>query len=307
MQVPQVTYGDSQISINGTLLTGISKFSSEKSREVIELRELNSSTVTDRVTQTNHSIDLNLSWLLGNGTTDPFFDIKSDGLVSIEKFNIQAKDIVGTNLFSGACLKSYSVQGSVGNLVEGSISYDVDSYSWDTGRLSINDQVSDSFRPFLPNKINIKSLNAELNIDTDSYSIQSFSINVPIERKKIIRIGGQGNSQFMYPQLPIVGDFSVNIIKNSITGAQDVNVLQKGHFLVSMSDCASMDFRHYLLRDCQLISINEGIDLDSSATLDLEYKFKISGNFNTLHKDLPNNYISYLLEPITFSGQYITL
>ena len=175
VQMPRIHSSECQIFINDIRLTGVSQFEISKEREVLHLRGLNSLVVEDRISKNQHKISTSISWTLGNGTTDPFFDISTGSLVSIEEFSIKAKDFVGSNIVSGAYVNSYEITSSVGDVIKGTVKYEADSYSWDTGTITYSDQSNDSCLPFLTSSMEISSNNDELDVSSIDMSIQNFS------------------------------------------------------------------------------------------------------------------------------------
>lgn len=278
MQVFRIHSSDTQIFINGNRLKGVSDFSFSKNRETLDLRGLQSLEVDNRINQTIDSTEANLNWVLGNGINDPFFDIGISGVASIEKFLIEAKDTVGTNILSGAYLNSYEVSAAVGDLVNGSISYEVDSHSWNTGKLTYSDQTEDFNQPFLPKSIVVLPSGIECGVSSSGMSIQSLNFTIPITRKIVKKIGS-GIPKARYPEFPIIGDLSFSVLKNTLTGMSGAVVLDKGSMIISMSDCSHNGQKTYSFENCNLISFSENLDLEGNSIIDFNYKFSIGENF----------------------------
>jgi hypothetical protein len=277
VQVFRVHSSDTQIFINGVRLKGVSNFSFSKNRETLDLRGLHSLDVDDRISQTIDSIEANLSWVLGNGIGDPFFDVGTSGVTSVEKFLIEAKDTVGTNILSGAYLNSYEVSAAVGDLVNGSISYEVDSHYWNTGKLSYSDQTQDSNTPFLPKSIVVLPSGVECGVSSSGMAVQSLNFTIPITRKVVKRVGST-IPKTRYPEFPIIGDLSFSVLKNTLTGMSGAVVLDKGSMSISMSDCGYNGDKTYFFPNCNLISFSESLDLEGNSTIDFNYKFSIDNN-----------------------------
>ncbi len=287
VSVTRVHSSNSQISVNGTRLTGVSQFSFSKEQDATDLRGLGSFYVDDRITQSNSKIETTIEWALGKNISDPFFDIQQSGLLSIENFLIEAKDTVGTNTFSGAYLTSYGINASVGDIIKGTVKYDVDSQNWSPNALSITDQTNDSCLPFVPSRITIHST-AEGGVSSSGMSIQSFNFSLPINRKPVKRAGSK-NVSFRYPELPIIGDISFSILKNTLTGMKEITVLEKGTIEINLEDCLTSGERNFLFQNCNLISINESLSLDGNASIDFGYKFSYVDVYDTQNYLLDSN------------------
>ena len=282
MAVSRIHSSDTQIFVSGQRLKGITDFSFSKTREPVDIRDLHSLYISDRINSNAESVEANLSWVLGSGISDPFFDFYSSGIFSVEKFSLEAKDLTGTNVFSGAYVNSYEISASVGELVKGSISYEVDQHTLTTGRLRYSDQTNDvasGFSVFVPKHITVTSSGIECGITSTELVIQSLSFSIPIPRKKINKLGST-IPKIRYPELPIIGDLNISVSKNDFISAENATVLQKGTMTVSLKDCTKMAEKIYTFSDCNLVSFSESLGLDGNATIDFNYKFKPTTSFS---------------------------
>jgi len=272
--IPRIHSSDTQISINGIRLTGASQFDFSKDPQADDIIRLGTLYVNDRITKDAPKIEATINWTMGIGTTDPFFDIKTGSVVSIEKFNIEAKDLLGTETISGAYLTSYEISAGVGELVNGSVSYEANSQRWSsTGALTYSSQTSDSVAPFIPSKIQIANYGEGITNQTD-FSIQSFTLTLPISRKSTAVLGKK-IPKFRYPEFPIVGDLNFSVLKTVLTGMSEVPVLSKGITEIFLSNCDSSDAKIFSVENSSLVGISESLDLEGNAKVDFSYKFSI--------------------------------
>lgn len=276
MSVERVSYADSRIYINDILLTGVSSCDITTNREVENLRELGRIDISNRILKSDQKPVAKISWVLGQGSTDPFFDFQNSGIISVESFNIKKKDIVGVNEIKSGFLTSYNVNASVGNLVNGDLEYEGINFSfYETGKLTLGDQTSDSYDVFIPSKISLSASFEEG--DIFSFPIQSFQLSVPIPRKSIKAVG-EMSPKYKIPQFPIEASINFTAIKNDITGLDFSKiVLEKGDFTFDLRTCENSG-KTYTLKNCSLLGIGETIGLDGDASIDFNYTASLSGN-----------------------------
>lgn len=269
MSVDRVNYGDTRVYVNNILLTGISDCGINTERSYEDLRSYGRYDTTDRIVKSDQIPKVNLSWILGESSSDPFFDHQSSGVISVEKFNIKKRDIVGENIVSGAFLTSYSVDASVGDVVTAQAEYEGLAYSFSaTGALNRSIQTSDSYRSFIPSKITVSSNFGEGQVSP--FPIQSFQISVPIPRSPLKKLGSV-IPDYRIPNLPTEASVSFSVIKNDITGMNFAPIiLEKGRFTFEMQSCADIG-KKYIVNNCSLTSISESINLDGNATVDFNY------------------------------------
>ena len=249
-------------------MTGVSQFDFAKNRDSQDLQSLGSTHVGKSITELEPVTEIFFSWVLGEGLTDPFFDLATGDIVSVEKFVLEKKDLAGTNVFSGQYLTSYEINGGVGELVAGSVSYEGDYHFWNSNTFSV--ESNDSVKPFLPSKISISSTFSE-GASTD-LSAQNFSFSYPIPRKAIHQLGKR-NAKLRYPELPVVGTFSFSVVKNELAEMTGIVVLPTGDTNIVLEDCDGQNSITYSLKGCRLEDISESLDLDGSASIDFNYKF----------------------------------
>lgn len=279
MSVDRINYGDSRVYVNNILLTGVSNCDITTERSYEDLVTFGQYDIADRITTSNQTPKASLSWILGESSNDPFFDFQGSGIVSVEKFDIKKRDLVGENIVSGGFLTSYSVNGSVGNFISASAEYEGLGYSFSsTGSLTGVNQTEDSYPAFIPSKITISGDFPEG--DLAAFPIQSFNISVPIPRSPLKVIGGLV-PDYRIPNLPIEAAVSFSVIKNDITGMDFAPIiLEKGEFSFDMRSCNDVG-KIYRVANCSLVDISESIGLDGNATIDFNYVSSLStGSFS---------------------------
>lgn len=276
MPVDRVTYADTRVYVNDILLTGVSECSIETTRDFEDLRSAKRYDVTDRILKSNQVPKATISWILGEKSTDPFFNFQKSGILSVENFNIKKRDIVGTNEIKSGFLTSYSVEASVGNTITAQAQYEGTDYSFNsTNKLTAGVQTSDSYNAFIPSKINMSATFQEGNIF--SFPVQSFQLSISVPRTPLKRLG-EMIPKYRIPTLPVEASVDFSVIKTDITGVNFSKILlEKGNFSFLMSSCNNTQ-KTYILKDCSLVGISESVSEDGSATIDFNYVSTITGN-----------------------------
>jgi hypothetical protein len=277
MSVERVTYADSRVYINNVLLTGISSCDINTTREFEPLTPYYSLSVGDRILKSDQKPQVTVSWILGEDSSDPFFDFQTEGILSVENFNIKKKDILGTIEVKSGFLTSYSLEGSVGSLITASAEYQGNNFDLDSSdKLQLGQQTQDYYKTFIPSKIELSASFTEGQIF--SFPIQSFQLTVPIERKTI-KVLGDLYGEYRYPILPANASISFSAIKNNITGLDFSKiVLEKGNFQITMKTCDENQTKTYALDNCSLIGISESLSIDEKALINFEYTSSITNN-----------------------------
>lgn len=276
MSFDRVSYGDTRVYINDVLLKGISSCEINTTREVENLRSINHHETTDRIIKSDQKPEATLSWILGEDSSDPFFSFQTSGILSVESFNIKKKDIVGVEEVKSGFLTSYSVNAAVGDLITAEAKYEGIDFSFtEAGKLTLGVQTSDSYKSFLPSKIQLSATFQEGDIFT--FPIQSFQINVPVPRQSLKRLGEQ-SPKYRLPTLPTEATVSFSAIKNDITGLDFSRiVLEKGNFEFLLATCDDVN-KSYTLSGCSLLGISESIDLEGNAAIDFNYVASIKND-----------------------------
>jgi hypothetical protein len=278
MSIFRIDSSDKQVFINNTRLMGVQSCNIEQSKEFEEIRSIGNIGINDRVLTSNQTTTLSVDFMLcDSNQNDPFFDFQSSGIVSVESFDFNIKDLVGETVLSGAYMTSYNIQGAVGELVKGSVKYECDVLDFNsTGNLTYSDQSNDSYNAYQPQDISISTDFSE-GVSTSGLCIQNFSIDFNIGRSAVNRMGTR-TPRMRYPTLPVNGDLSFSVIKNKITGIDLSSlVIDKGLLSIKLNDSQANE-RQYNISNCSLLSISEGHSLDENATLDFNYTFSINNN-----------------------------
>ncbi len=275
MSIFRVHSSDKQVFVNNTRLLGVQNCDIETSKAFEEIRPIGNIKITDRVLTSNQTTNLSIDFMLNDSLqNDPFFDFQTSGILSVETFDFNVKDLIGESVISGAYLSSYSVRGAVNELVQGSVSYECDIIDFNTtGYLTYLDQSSDTFNVYQPQDISIIS-NFDEGVSTSGLCIQNFDLSFSIDRTAKNRLGTR-TPRLRYPNLPIKGGLKFSVIKNRITGI-DLSPLIMGSGDLSIKLNANMlNEREYLIKNCSLVSISETHGLDDNAIFDFEYVFSI--------------------------------
>ncbi|MDB4314548.1 hypothetical protein N9955_00815 [bacterium] len=283
MSVDRVNNGDTRIYVNNVLLTGITDCQITSQRGVENIRTLKRYEIVDRVQLSNPTPTAELSWIIGEQSTDPFFDFQNSGVVSVESFLIEKKDIVGTNTLSGAFLTSYSVNGGVGDTVTASASYEGINASYaQTGSLARGADTADFYNVYIPSNISLSATFDEGQIFT--MPIQTFSVDVPISRRPVKKLG-DFYTEYRMPELPAELSISFSAVKNDVTGLDFTKILlETGNFRIEMNSCNNVT-KAYDISGCSLLGVSESSALDGNATVDFSYVASLTNssfNFSNL-------------------------
>ena len=286
MAVSRIHSSNSRIFLGTTGLKGITKYDFSFDQDVNTLQGLGDYHISNRIKNPNQKVDFSLSWILATGANDPFYDFYNpdSGFISVQKFDFTIKDLVGSNTISGAYLTSYSVNASVGNLIEGSLTYEADGLFYSTGnKILMSDQTNDSYNPLLPSNIEVSFSPTDI-LDLTNFSIQSFSFEIPIQRKPITLLG-QTVPSYRYPQLPITAPIKFSVIKNQITGIDFSNlILPQASLSFVLKDCKSKGYL-YSFSNVSIKSISESLDIDGNAQVDFNYEASIIDNIGDKNFD----------------------
>jgi hypothetical protein len=287
MAVSRIHSSNSRIFLGTTGLKGITKYDFSFDQDVNTLQGLGDYHISNRIKNPNQKVDFSLSWILATGANDPFYDFYNpdSGFISVQKFDFTIKDLVGSNTISGAYLTNYSVNASVGNLVEGSLTYEADGLFYSTGNnLLMSDQTNDSYNPLLPSNIGVSFSSANNTVNLSGFSIQSFSFDIPIQRKPITLLG-QTIPSYRYPQLPITAPIKFSVIKNQITGINFSDlILPQCSINFILQDCNLKGYT-YFFGNVSLKSISESLSIDGNAQVDFNYEASIIDSTSTKNFD----------------------
>jgi hypothetical protein len=252
------------------------------SKKLTDLQRLGSLNVTNRILNSDQSTKIDIGINLTTGATgiDPFYSFQQmqSGFLSTGEFDFKIKDAGGVTTVSGGSLVSYSLDGSVGDLVKGSTSYEGDGAIFTpVGAITIEDQSTDQFGGFFrPRDIEITSTtNGDEGIDTASLNIQNFSLSVEVGRKAVTRLGTRV-SQFRYPELPTNGTLSFSVIKTKASGINISSLIcESGVILIDLKDINDNSVMNFTTSGCCLDSVDESTNLDDNTEIRFSYYFPI--------------------------------
>ena len=200
------------------------------------------------------------------------------GFLSTGKFDFTIKDVVGVTTISGGALTDYSINGSVGDIVQGSTSYKGDGAIFTSdGALTIEDQSKDFFGGFFrPEDIEITSVtDGDEGIDTASLNIQDFQISVSPSKRDVTRLGTRV-PRFRYPELPAQGSLNFNVIKNNVTGINISSLIcDSGVIKIDLKDVDGNSVMDFTTSGCCLQTVDESTSLDDNTTVSFTYYFPI--------------------------------
>tara|TARA_R110000737_G_scaffold105365_1_gene138437 strand:- start:120 stop:914 length:795 start_codon:yes stop_codon:yes gene_type:complete len=259
----------------------VESLSLSSSKKVTDIPRLGFSHITERMLNADQStkIDVGIYLTTGNTGESPFYGPQQmeSGFLSTGKFNFKVKDKLGVNIISGGSLTSYSLKGSVGDIVKGNTSYEGDGAIFTSvGALTDADASTDTFGGFFrPKDIEITSTNGDEGIDTASLNIQDFSLSVNIGRKSVTRLGTRV-PRFRYPELPSNGTLSFNVIKNKVTGLNISSLIcESGAIKIDLQDDDGNSVMDFTTSGCCLETVDESPSLDDNTTISFSYYFPI--------------------------------
>jgi hypothetical protein len=263
----------------------VQSLSISTSKDVTNLQPLGQFGYTDRILNANQTTELSLDHLISTGVSgiNPFYEFQEqqEGFLSVSPTRFKIKDNAGESLISGAYLNSYNLNGSVGEVVKGSMSYEADTITFNAeNTLTDADESDDSlsqYNVFRPRNISITTTAglASEGIESSALNIQSFDLSASVGREAKNRVGSRIPA-FRYPTLPAEGSLDFSIIKNQVTGINLSNlVLEKGTIEIDLRDGEDNSVMNFTTSGCSLVDVSESFTLDANATLDFSYVFSI--------------------------------
>ena len=272
---------DIQLFVDDARVPAVTAVDVNSSKGVTDIQRLGTSHVVDRVLTANQSSTVNVSINLTTGNTgaEPIYTYQEmgSGFLSTGSFNLKIKDKVGVTTVSGGSLTSYSIDGSVGDIVKGQTSYVGDGAIFTSaGALTDNDASNDIFDGFFrPKDIEITSTHEKEGISTASFNIQDFSISVSMEKTPVTRLGTRV-PRFRYPTMPANGSLSFNAIKNQVTGLDLSSLIcDSGVIKIKLKDQDGASVMEFDNSGCCLETVDESTSLDDNTTVSFSYYFPI--------------------------------
>lgn len=271
---------DIQLFVDDQRIPSVTSLSISSPKSVVDIQRLGASHSVDRILTSNQSTTLTYDVNLTTGATgiDPIYSYQhmKSGFLSTGFFEFKAKDSVGVTTISGASLTSYSINGSVGDIVKGSSSYEGDGAIFtDAGALtSESNDIFDGF--FRPEDIEIStSSNGDEGINSTSLNIQDFSISVSVEKSPVTRLGTR-IPQYRYPQMPAQGTLSFNVLKTDVTGINISSlVCESGVITIDLKGRDNETILDFTTSGCCLESVEESTSLDDNTSVGFSYYFPI--------------------------------
>ena len=261
-------------------IPAVTALSISSPKSVVDIQRLGASHSVDRILTSNQSTTLSYDVNLTTGATgiDPIYSYQHmhSGFLSTGFFDFKVKDKVGTTTISGATLTSYSIDGSVGDIVKGSTTYEGNAAIF-TSNETLDSETNDIFGGFFrPEDIEITSvINGNEGIDSATLNIQNFSISVSLEKKPITRLGTRV-PQYRFPEMPAQGSLNFDVLKTKATGINISSlVCESGAITVNLKGDSNQSVLDFTTSGCCLDSINESTSLDGNTSLNFSYYFPI--------------------------------
>ena len=282
MSIERINSSDVQVFANNLRLPAINSLGVSTNKEISEIRKLGDLNISERILNSNQTSYLNMDMMLTTGATgiDPFYSFQQmhSGFLTTGKFDFQIKDLACVTTIKEASIVNYSLNGSVGDLVEGSTTYEGNASTFTSaGALSSSDQTNDSFGGFFrPEDIEITTITAgDEGIDTESLNIQDFSLSVNTPRVPKTRLGTR-TPRFRYPEIPAAGDLSFTVLKTRITGLNLSSlVCQSGVIKINLKGEDNTSIMDFSVSGCCLETIDESTSLDDNTNVTFSYYFPI--------------------------------
>ncbi len=170
MPLDRVHSSETQLFFTGIRVPAVQSIEFSTEKNSTDITPLGNLSYQDRILNSNQTTNLSYSILVTTGASgfDPFYTFQQSqsGFLSTTSYGFNIKDFAGENTITGAYLSSYSLEGSVGEFVKGSVSYEADSISFDTANsISFSDMSSDNFDVFQPRHISISTTPASSTIN----------------------------------------------------------------------------------------------------------------------------------------------
>jgi hypothetical protein len=279
MALDRVHSSETQLFYTGVRVPAVQSIDFSTEKISTALQKLGRFNYSDRILNSNQTTSFSYSILITTGSSalDPFytFQEQESGFLSTKSYGFNIKDFAGENTVTGAYLTSYSLDGSVGEVVKGTSSYEADQVSFNSSNsISFSDLSADNFNVFIPRNISISSSSiATEGVSTSSLNIQSFGVSVGVTREPKNRLGSR-TPEFRYPTMPVDGSLNISFLKNSVTGL-DLSplVMDTGTISIDLKDDDGLTRMSYPMKQCSLKSVSESIDLDGNNTINFSYVF----------------------------------
>lgn len=263
-----------------TNISVLGKFKPLKDRPVINFTPIQFS--FDFI-KSSKTIESNLGLLNSTGVGINLANSESVEGFGLRNFEVALAPTVSTSYankytFSSGCLLSYGIQGSVGDPVRGSVSFECLDMSHQAENSS---KVAQDYSGELikSENISISGINFS-GLGISGLIVQSFSLNFNVNRSATFRLGSK------YPERPIT-DIGANLqingflegINTSFTGLSRYDCgspLTGSYYLTLLPSCSSEIATTYKLTNPYLESQSTSIAVGNFASVDLSFSCPIS-------------------------------
>ena len=281
MALDRVHSSETQLFYTGARIPAIQSIQFSTEKNTTNIRPLGDLSYGERILNSNQTAAFSYSNIITTGASgqDPFYNyqLSQSGFMNTTSYGFNIKDFAGQNTITGAYLSSYSLKGSVGDLVMGESAYVGDVVSFEASNaISFSDMSADNFEVFRPQNISIVTSGSMAtagtgNISTAGLNIQSFDLSIGVSRQPVNRLGSR-TPDFRYPSLPIDGALNVSFLKNSVTGI-DMGplVIDTGTIAIELKDDNDSTIMTFVNSGCSLKSVSESVDLDGNNIINFSY------------------------------------
>lgn len=273
---------ETQVFVDGQRIPAIQSVSVNSEKKVTDIPRLGDSHITERMLNANQTSTLSMDVFLTTGATgiDPIYSYQhmQSGFLSTGKFKFEVKDLAGVTTISGGSLTSYSINGTVDDIVKGSTTYVGDgAIQTSAGALTRSDASTDSFLGvFRPRNIAVSTTtDGTEGVDSTVLNIQSFDISTSIDKQAVTRLG-ERVPKFRYPSLPAQGNLNFEVVKTEATGIDISSLIcETGVIKIDLKNDDGDSVLDFTTSGCCLESVNETTSLDDNTLVSFSYYFPI--------------------------------
>lgn len=273
---------ETQVFVDGQRIPAIQSVSVNSEKKVTDIPRLGDSHITERMLNANQTSTLSMDVFLTTGATgiDPIYSYQhmQSGFLSTGKFKFEVKDLAGVTTISGGSLTSYSINGTVDDIVKGSTTYVGDgAIQTSAGALTRSDASTDSFLGvFRPRNIAVSTTtDGAEGVDSTVLNIQSFDISTSIDKQAVTRLG-ERVPKFRYPSLPAQGNLNFEVVKTEATGIDISSLIcETGVIKIDLKNDDGDSVLDFTTSGCCLESVNETTSLDDNTLVSFSYYFPI--------------------------------
>jgi hypothetical protein len=279
----RVNYSDVQVFFDSTRILGVQSKDIQAERQFQEVNPLGKLSNLQKILTSNQTSNLTFSILVLENGFDPIETL--DGLLNIDTIDIKIIDLTSETLATGCYLQSYSLNISVGEIPNFSVTYDADSISYnEQGALTYEDQTEDqNVQYFRPQEVKVygdsnytEGIKSCDQIEECSVCLQSVNISLDLNRTPVNRIGSF-LPRMRYPTLPINGSIDFSAFKKDIKGIDLSSIVcEKGSLFFNLESKFGGGGKYYEIKDCTLTSVNESVEVGGDTTINFSYQFPLT-------------------------------